>query len=81
MKDEKIKQDECNTHKSMREPTWAESGIEVKVEKLGNVVRNLERELEIMVKYVNQLIGHSHSEGKVVKELSHPNSIEQSFLD
>ncbi|KKL91207.1 hypothetical protein LCGC14_1897080 [marine sediment metagenome] len=70
---------DLKSDKPMREPKWGESGIEVKVEKLRNVVRNLEREFVEITKYMNQLIGHSHVDGKIVKELLHPHSIEASF--
>ena len=84
--EEKIKEatDTCEMgmgeeSKPMRDTNWSESGIETKVERLRNVVRNLERELEKMAKYTNQLIGHSHAEGKIVKELSHPYNPEPIF--
>ena len=70
---------ELKSDKPTRESKWGESGIEVKVEKLRNMALNLERELEQITKYVNQLIGHSHVDGKLVKELLHPHSIEASF--
>ena len=69
--------DTCEMGMGSTMPNWSESGIETKVERLGDVVRNIERELTGITKYMNQLIGHSHANGKVVKELSHPHQIEE----
>lgn len=62
--------DEC---KPMRAKKWDELKLEEKVDKLKRTVEGQARALTKMSECLTSLIRHSHADGKVVKELSHPN--------
>ena len=57
-----------------REPYWDELDAEGKIERIRNVVKELQGTVKRMSDYMNQLIDHEHLDGKMVKRISHPNS-------
>lgn len=58
----------------MREKHWDELDDPGRIERLRQVIKDQERLIRGMAEYLNLLIGHEHLDGKMVKQISPPNS-------
>lgn len=65
---------------AMRQQTWEEMSIEDKLEKLQRDNRALSNSLSRADKILVQLLGHEHSNGRVVTMVMGPDAERQSIL-
>ena len=65
---------ELESSKPMREAHWGELDDQGRIERLRQVIKDQERLLERVTKYLTQLIDHEHLDGKMVQKISHPNA-------
>ena len=57
-----------------REKYWSELSDPEKIERLRDVIKNLERAIEKMASYLDKLVGHQHLDGRLYKPIEHPNA-------
>ena len=73
-KGEKTMEGTISDTKPMREAYWEKLDDPGKIERLRRIIKDQERLLNRVTKYLNQLIDHEHLDGKMVQQISHPNA-------